>query len=340
MVPGSESIQPAALERRAPRISYRHEALATVLAETGTLAALGFGAGAPLHDDPRYLPVPLEGMEAPTPLEVWQVDGEVEHGREGALRWSAGAGWLFAAVDLDEHAHGGPRATAELAYRLLREFLARRPEQHVQRIWNYLGAINQGDGDAERYKLFCEGRAAGMGEFFREGFPAATAIGHHGAGHHGAGHHAGGQQLQVYLLACDQPGQRVENPRQVSAWRYPRQYGRTPPSFARAMSLPGQDVLAISGTAAVVGHSSAHEDDLDAQLAETLANLETLLAHAGMPAGFDTHSPLKAYVRHAADAPRVLGFLAARLPGVPVLLLHGDVCRRELLVEIDGWRYA
>ena len=58
------------------------------------------------------------------------------------------------------------------------------------------------------------------------------------------------------------------------------------------------------------------------------------------PAGFDTHSPLKAYVRHAADAPRVLGFLAARLPGVPVLLLHGDVCRRELLVEIDGWRYA
>jgi len=25
---------------------------------------------------------------------------------------------------------------------------------------------------------------------------------------------------------------------------------------------------------------------------------------------------------------------------VPVLLLHGDICRSELLVEIDGWRYA
>lgn len=330
MVPGSESLQPTALERRAPRISYRHEALAAVLAEAGTLAALGFGAGAPVHDDPRYLAVPLEGMEAPTPLEVWQVDGEVESGREGPLRWSAGAGWLFAAIELDEGEHGGPRDAAETAYRLLREFVARRPERHVQRIWNYLGAINQGEDDAERYKLFCEGRAAGMGAFFHEGFPAATAI----------GHHARAQRLQVYLLACDLPGRRVENPRQVSAWRYPRQYGRTPPSFARAMSLPGQDVLAISGTAAVVGHSSAHEDDLDAQLAETLANLETLLAHAGMPAGFDTHSPLKGYVRHAADAPRVLEFLAARLPGVPVLLLHGDVCRRELLVEIDGWRYA
>jgi len=329
MVPGSESLLPAAPERRAPRISYRHEAVAAVLAETGTLAVFGFGSGAALHDDPRYLPVPLEGMQAPTPLEVWQVDGEVEHGRQGPLRWSAGAGWLFAAIDLDEREYGGPRDTAEIAYRLLREFLQQRPEQQVQRIWNYLGDINQGDGDAERYKLFCEGRAAGMGEFFREGFPAATAIGHHT-----------GERLQIYLLACDRPGRRVENPRQVSAWRYPRQYGRTPPSFARAMSLPGQDVLAISGTAAVVGHSSAHEDDLDAQLAETLANLETLLAHAGMPAGFDTHSPLKAYVRHAADASRVLDFLAARLPGVPVLLLHGDVCRRELLVEIDGWRYA
>ena len=330
MAEGSESATPAALQRRAPRISYRHEALTDVLAEPGTLAAFGFGAGAPLHDDPRYLGVPLEGLDAPAPLEVWQVDGPITAGRDGELRWAEGQGWLFAAIELDESLHGGPRDTAELAYRRLREFLGQRRARHVQRIWNYLGAINQGKGDAERYKLFCEGRAAGMGQFFSEGFPAATAIGHHADTH----------RLQVYLLACDVPGVRVENPRQVSAWRYPRQYGRTPPSFARAMALPGQDVLAISGTAAVVGHSSAHEDDLDAQLGETLANLETLLAHAGMPAGFDTHSPLKAYVRRSLDAPRVLAFLASHLPGVPVLLLHGDVCRRELLVEIDGWRYA
>jgi chorismate lyase/3-hydroxybenzoate synthase len=330
MAKGSESALPSALQRRAPRISYRHELLDGVLADPGTLAVFGFGTGAPAHDDPRYLVVPLEGLDAPTPLEVWQVDGPVTAGRDGELRWAEGQGWLFAAIELDERLHGGPRDTAEQAYRRLRDFLGQREARHVQRIWNYLGAINQGEGDAERYKQFCEGRAAGMGPFFSEGFPAATAI----------GHHAGADRLLVYLLACDVPGVRVENPRQVSAWRYPRQYGRTPPSFARAMALPGQDVLAISGTAAVVGHSSAHEGDIDAQLGETLANLETLLAHAGMPAGFDTHSPLKAYVRHPMDAPRVLAFLASHLPGVPVLLLHGDVCRRELLVEIDGWRYA
>lgn len=316
--------------RRAPRISYRHESLVDVLAGPDTLAAFGFGDDVARNDDPRYLAIPLECLEAPTPLEVWQVDGPVEHGREGKVCWSAGAGWLFLAIELDEREHGGPREAAQAAYRQLRMVLSGRAECYVQRIWNYLGDINEGEGDAERYKLFCEGRAAGMDQFFAEGFPAATAI----------GHRAGPHRLQVYLLACDVPGVRVENPRQVSAWRYPRQYGRTPPSFARAMSLPGQDVLAISGTAAVVGHRSAHADDLGAQLAETLANLETLLAHAGMPAGFDTHSPLKVYVRHAVDAPHVLDFLRTRLPGVPALLLHGDVCRRELLVEIDGWRYA
>ena len=330
MMQGCENPQIDPQSRRAPRVSYRMAEVAATLAEPGTLALFGFGAGTPASTDPRYLQVALETLDAPAPLELWQVDAPVSSGSDGALRWSAGGGWLFASIELDEREHGGPIATARLAYERLHRFVATHEARHVLRVWNYLGAINQGDGDAERYKHFCDGRATGMGDFFAEGFPAATAIGHHGDPH----------RLQVYLLACDQPGTRVENPRQVSAWRYPRQYGRTPPSFARAMALPAQDVLAISGTAAVVGHASAHQDDLDAQLEETLTNLEALLASAGMAAGFDTRSPLKAYVRHGADAPRVRAFLHSRLPGVPVLLLHGDICRSELLVEIDGWRYA
>jgi len=328
MVQGCENVRPAL--RRAPQVSYRRIDPQAALQEPGTLAVFGFGAGATPNDDPRWLGVDLESFDAPAPLEIWQVEGLVTHGRVGDVQWSSGEGWLFAAVTLDEHAHGGPRDTASVAYAQLCDFVAARRERHVQRIWNYLGNINLGEGDGERYKRFCEGRAEGMGPFFADGFPAATAI----------GHHAANPRLQVYLLACDEPGQRVENPRQVSAWRYPRQYGRTPPSFARAMTLPGGDALAISGTAAVVGHASAHEDDLLAQLDETLVNLEALLASAGMPIGFDTQSPLKAYVRHPVDAPLVRDFLQRRLPGVPVLLLHGDICRSELLVEIDGWRYA
>jgi chorismate lyase/3-hydroxybenzoate synthase len=330
MMQGRENPMIDPLSRRAPRVSFRTTEAAAALDEYGTLALFGFGAGSPVIDDPRYLRVALEALDAPAPLESWQVDAAVEHGTERAVHWSAGGGWLFAAIELDEREHGGLGAAAQTAYEQLHRLVASRNTRYVLRVWNYLGAINDGDGDAERYKHFCAGRAIGMGDFFSDGFPAATAIGHRGDPH----------RLQIYLLACDQPGERVENPRQVSAWRYPRQYGRISPSFARAMTLPGQDALAISGTAAVVGHASAHRDNLDAQLEETLVNLEALLASAGMRAGFDTHSPLKAYVRHSADAPRVLDFLERRLPGVPVLLLHGDVCRSELLVEIDGWRYA
>lgn len=330
MVQGCEKAPARASGTRAPRVSYRSMDAGTALAEPGTLAVFGFGAAPGPMDDPRWLSLALEPFDAPNLLECWEVDDEVMHGRDQAVRWSRGGGWLFAAIELDEADHGGPEAAAERAYRALAGFIARQPERHVLRLWNYLGAINHGPGDAERYKRFCSGRARGMGAAFGEGFPAATAI----------GHREETARLQIYLLAGSEPGTRVENPRQVSAWRYPRQYGPTPPSFARAMRLPGDDALAISGTAAVIGHASAHHDDLQAQLEETLANLEALLASAGMPAGFDTHSPLKAYVRHAADARHVRDFFRQRLPGVPVLLLHGDICRSELLVEIDGWRYA
>jgi chorismate lyase / 3-hydroxybenzoate synthase len=315
---------------RTPRVTYRMADPQTVLAEPGTLAAFGFGAGAPDNDDPRWLRVALECFDAPAPVELWQIDAEVNHGRENAVCWSAGGGWLFAAIELDEIDFGGIEGAARQAYAELRRFMEARQEHSVLRIWNYVADINQGQGDAERYKQFCDGRAAGLDDFFARGFPAATAIGHHDRRH----------VLQIYLLASIDTGVAVENPRQVSAWRYPRQYGRTSPGFARAMLMPARDALAISGTAAVVGHASAHEGNLEAQLHETLTNLEALLATADMPAGFDTHSPLKTYVRHPVDAPRIRDILHRRLPGVPVLLVHGDVCRRELLVEIDGWRFA
>jgi len=330
MVQGCENAAPQATACRAPRVSYRNVESARALDEPGMLAVIGFGAGQEETSDPRWLRLQLEPFDAPAPLECWEVDGPVVCGREGDIRWSRGGGWLFAAIEQEEGATGDIEACAAAAYRQLVHFLASQAESQVLRIWNYLPDINAGEGDDERYKRFCNGRALGMGGTFTGGFPAATAIGSPGGSRH----------LQVYLLASTLPGARVENPRQVSAWRYPRQYGPTPPSFARAMHLPAGDALAISGTAAVVGHASAHHEDLSAQLAETLSNLEALLIAADMPAGFDTHSPLKAYVRRTSDARTVREFLRQHLPGVPTLLLHGDICRRELLVEIDGWRYA
>ena len=291
-----------------------------------TLALLEFGAG-PVEADPRRLRVPLQPLGAAPERERWQVDAAVTHGRQEALRWSAGGGWLFVAVELDEASFDGIETTAEHAYRQLCGFVGGRKECHLLRIWNYLHAINEGEGDDERYRHFCIGRARGLGAHGIERYPAATAIGHHRAG-----------LLQVYALCATCPGEAMENPRQVSAWRYPREYGPTPPSFARAMRLPG-GALAISGTAAVVGHASCHDRDLQAQVAETCVNLHALLEASAL-ADFDAASPLKIYVRRPEDAEPVQAALAQHLdPAVPRLILHGDICRRELLVEIDGWRF-
>jgi len=307
-------------------IAYEHAGPAALLAADDVLAVIGFGASGPVLPDPRVLRVGLEPLAQPV-LEVWRGRAPVRSGRDGELRWSSDGEHLYFAIELDEAACGGIDAAAEHAYACIGTFLAASEAPHVLRLWNYLDAINLGDGDDERYRRFCDGRARGMEAHVPTRYPAATAI----------GRHDGVRTLQIYGLAARHAGTPVENPRQVSAWRYPRQYGPTAPTFARGMRS-GIDQLLISGTAAVVGHASRHAGDLDAQLDETLANLDSLLQQAGSSAGaLGAHSLLKAYVRREADAAHVADVLHARLPGLGgLLLLGGDICRGELLVEVDG----
>ena len=97
MVQGCEKAPARASGTRAPRVSYRSMDAGTALAEPGTLAVFGFGAAPGPMDDPRWLSLALEPFDAPNLLECWEVDDEVTHGRDQAVRWSRGGGWLFAA---------------------------------------------------------------------------------------------------------------------------------------------------------------------------------------------------------------------------------------------------
>jgi chorismate lyase/3-hydroxybenzoate synthase len=94
--------------------------------------------------------------------------------------------------------------------------------------------------------------------------------------------------------------------------------------------------LLVSGTASIVGHVSQHEGDAQAQLAETLHNLAALTVHAGdrrdSARGRDL---LKVYVRHAALVPMIAERLRVTHPGAAPIFLAGDICRRELLLEIE-----
>jgi chorismate lyase/3-hydroxybenzoate synthase len=310
------------------------DSLQRQLADPRALAVFGFGTGAPGADDPRYLQVPLQPLATTAPpLEVWRGTGQVVTGRDGDVAWASDGHLLFGALEIDEAGDDLQRAATQ-AYARIPAFLAGRDTPHLLRIWNYMDAITDGEGDGERYRRFCVGRVAGLGGLDAARLPAATAI----------GRRDGVRRLQVYWLASRTPGTPVENPRQVSAWRYPRQYGPQSPSFARAM-LPPEDAampLLLSGTAAIVGHASQHSGSVDAQVDETLANLDSLVAAARgqqpvLPAMLGAGSLLKVYVRDRDDADAIAARLDLRLdPSVPRLLLHAQVCRRELLVEIDG----
>ena len=307
-------------------IAYERMSLDALLAQDDVLAVIGFGA-APL-DDPRLLQLGLTRLDPAAPVfEVWRGSSPVECGRQGELRWSRNDEYLYFAIELDETAHGGIDAAAEHAYRTICAFVEDSATPHFLRLWNYLDAINLGAGDDERYRLFCSGRARGMDARMHASYPAATAI----------GRQDGVRVLQVYGLAARHAGTPVENPRQTSAWRYPRQYGPTAPTFARGMRSAATQLL-ISGTAAVVGHASRHHADLVAQIDETLANLRSLLGEVDeRRTDLGERTLLKVYVRDPADAARVAASLREQLPALAdLLVLSGDICRSELLVEVDG----
>jgi chorismate lyase/3-hydroxybenzoate synthase len=257
----------------------------------------------------------------------------VQCGRDGEIRWASDGALSFGVIEVEEGNGGIVEASAH-AYARLTAFIRDSATPCLLRIWNYLDAITQGDGDAERYRQFCIGRARGLGAFDPTMLPAATAI----------GRCDDARVLQIYWLAAAAPGVPVENPRQVSAYRYPRTYGPQPPSFARAMLPPTAQrlPLLLSGTASVVGHASQHADALLAQVEETFANFDALLGAArqsqpALPAQFGAGTRLKVYVRDRGDLGIVADALQARFGGrVPLIVLHAAICRRELCVEIDG----
>ncbi|MGO1541896.1 MAG: pteridine-dependent deoxygenase [Luteimonas sp.] len=303
-----------------------------LLRQADVLAVFGFGSDAPRCDDPRYLRVPLQPFGA-AQLEVWRSNAPVRHGRDGDIAWASDGRLSFGVIEVDE-ADIGITEAARRGYQALIAHVAGSQTPQLLRIWNYLDAITQGDGDAERYRQFCLGRAAGLGSFDATRLPAATAI----------GRCDDDRVIQLYWLSAREPGTPVENPRQVSAYRYPREYGPQAPSFARAM-LPadGADMpLLLSGTAAVVGHASQHDGELLAQLDETFANFDALLGAArqsrpGLPTQFGDGTRLKVYVRDRDDLPLVASALDQRFGNrVPRIVLHAAICRRELAVEIDG----
>ncbi len=194
--------------------------------------------------------------------------------------------------------------------------------------------INAEAQGLERYRAFCLGRyqAIDSWNFVSEQLPVATAIGSRAEGR------------LIYFLAARQPGIQIENPRQVSAFHYPPQYGPKSPGFSRATvkNWGGSRHLYISGTASIVGHETRHAGECLSQLRESLENIHAVIEQAHHLHGMACKTiadldVLRIYIRDpvmAEDSLAQLRELAG--PTCRLQLVQGDICRQDLLLELEG----
>lgn len=288
-----------------------------------------FEFGAPA---PAPLRVPCAHLAGPRE-ELWFAGAVGESADTCGAAWAHGEHYAFCALTVDEP-DGDVETAAATAYQRLLTCVRPSDHPYLLRIWNYFAQINAGEGDGERYRRFCVGRARSVDAMFNAPPPAATAIGGDGAP----------ARVQVVALCARAPALALENPRQTPAWRYPREYGPVSPGFSRGAVLDAdgaQPRLLASGTASIVGHVSQHLGDVAAQLQESLANLDALFAEAQarIGRGFSRGGceSLRVYLRRADDLAAAQAIVATSgLPAARVLYLRGDVCRRELDVEIEG----
>ncbi|MBZ0102764.1 MAG: hypothetical protein K8I65_11445 [Thermoanaerobaculia bacterium] len=317
------------------RLELTREALRTPPAGTLLEVVYGGAAAAPAAGAPPRLDVPNRLLGGPPVVERWLSASPVRSFARGDLAWSedgerlAGCRTVAAGEDL--------AAVTRQQFDAILDLLAERGFPRLLRVWNYLPGINERQAGGERYRLFNRGRAEAFaargGDEAAAGFPASSAVG------------APGDRLYTVFLATGAAlpaPHHLENPRQVPAWRYPRRYGPVPPSFSRATL--GDGLLLLSGTASVVGHATWHPGALAGQLAETQRNIERVLAEArqtprgeGAPVGLAGFDLVKIYLRSGADLAAARAALDPWLsPATPAIFLEADICRADLLVEIEG----
>lgn len=286
------------------------------------------------------LRISVPDARAPGQVEVWRTGRKVISGHHDGLVYAYDGRYLFCGGRTC-HDDNYTVATEDMYLRAF-ALIERMGYPEIARMWNVVGGITapvEEQVGNDRYGEFCQARARAFRQrnLVTGELPAATGI--------------GGQDghTTVYFLATrSRDIIRIENPRQVPAYEYPDCYGAQAPSFARAAhvrSEGGSGDLFISGTASIVGHQTVHRGDVELQTCTTLDNIAELVSGENLRRhGIDADVALrdldcvKVYVKHPRDIDSVRRICASVLrPSSQVVYAIADICREDLLVEIEGF---
>jgi len=303
----------------------------------GALAAIQFGAKPQRAQTSPWLTVSTPNQPLPSgPFgEIWPAAGTVSRITVDGVDAVADDRSLFLAVEAPADAGMDLDTLTFNVYGRLLHGVARAGYPHVLRLWNYVPRIHDTRSGIDRYMLFCKGRAeafaAHYGPEFSNRLSAASAVG------------CPGDALVIHVLASREPGCPIENPRQVAAHRYPERYGPKSPSFARG-TVTGRawdGNTFVSGTASIVGHESLFPGDPARQTEETMRNIEAVLDEGGVPGRGgplgERLASLRVYVRFPEQQDVIRSAISASTGRpVPTAWVQAEICREELLVEIEA----
>lgn len=267
-----------------------------------------------------------------------------------------GVGWIYADQAVPRTSATGVYEKTICSYQNLRRLLpdAGARLDQVLRLWLHLGGIVDDDGPVQRYKELNRARTEVYQHvhflsdrlpegYTRPAFPACTGIGT-------AGRSISLSAVAVVSDADDVVAVPLENPRQTAAYAYSAAYSPTSPKFSRGLAFCcGADTtLFISGTASITNSETRHAGDVVAQTDETLANINALisednLSRHGLPGRgtrLESLGVARIYVKRPQDFASVREVFERRLGNVPVTYTVADVCRPDLLVEIEGIAFS
>jgi enamine deaminase RidA (YjgF/YER057c/UK114 family) len=216
---------------------------------------------------------------------------------------------------------------------------------HPVRFWNYVPGITRGHREGRcGYEVFNAARFSFFRRWqqdcdLRSWLMPATAV------------DPGAEVFTLDLFAAAARGTPVDNGRQIPAFDYSKRYGPVPPAFSRAIRLDapehqGLPHTIVAGTASIVGEDSVHAGDLLSQLAETGRNLAAVASASrgersdseeARRCALGRYESLRVYLRRVEDVDPLLQWVDETFPASPVCeILRADLCRPDLLVEIEG----
>ncbi len=223
----------------------------------------------------------------------------------------------------------------------------RMPVNSIVRQWNYIENITRVSCDAQHYQAFNDARSRLYGTVsWPAGYPAATGI----------GTQQGGIMVEVDAAVFGPSKRRsmaaVDNTLQVAAHDYsPRvligeEHSSTTPKFERAKALLHKrrpQMVYISGTAAIRGEESLTGVGIERQTVITQENMDFLISKENLhrhKIRFRKNLKIRnfrVYLKSENFLDTSRRMMLERYGNqVGVVYVFSDVCREELLIEIEG----